>query len=116
MTLGANAALTAARWQRISGPSATTLTLNADGAVTVPAGAEPGVYVYSYEICALPHSTPCSASTVTVSVGNAAPVPALSPWSLLGLSALVLAAGGLRRGRFFAPQAVVNKWKPNFAY
>ncbi|PAT41596.1 hypothetical protein CK623_01360 [Vandammella animalimorsus] len=81
-----NAVLNPAKWKRIAGPNNTALTLNTDpaspdvGKVTVAAGAEPGDYVYEYEICVWPEVKPdgsaCSKAEVFIKV-NAPSAPTL---------------------------------------
>ena len=48
----------------------TTLTLNANGTITVPAGATPGTYTVTYEICDLVATTACDTATATLTVSN----------------------------------------------
>lgn len=42
------------------------VTLGTDGSVSVPAGAEPGTYAFTYEICSVATPTECARATITV--------------------------------------------------
>ena len=56
----------------LSNGGLTGLTLNANGTLTVPAGAAPGAYVASYQICDAAVPASCDSATVTVAVIGAA--------------------------------------------
>ncbi|WP_147473669.1 hypothetical protein [Allofranklinella schreckenbergeri] len=81
-----NAVLKPDTWERVAGPNNNALTLNTDpaspdvGKVTVAAGADPGDYVYRYEICVWPEVTPagsaCDKAEVFIKV-NAPSAPTL---------------------------------------
>jgi hypothetical protein len=51
-----------------AGATCSTLTMNADGTITVPAGATPGTYTYTYQICTSPASTPAACDTATATL------------------------------------------------
>ncbi|MDO4725452.1 MAG: hypothetical protein Q4A97_11925, partial [Comamonadaceae bacterium] len=69
-----NAALKSGSWSLVAAPAGGSLTLNdATGAVTVPAGAPAGDYIYSYEICAQPGGKPCDTAQVKLKVKSPAP-------------------------------------------
>ncbi|SDX40279.1 DUF11 domain-containing protein, partial [Litoreibacter albidus] len=53
-------------------PTAGSITLNADGSVTVAAGTTAGSYVYTYEICEVLNPSNCDTATATVEVAAAA--------------------------------------------
>ena len=78
-------------------PAAGSITMNADGTITVAPGTTPGTYSYPYEVCTLPATTPptCVSRVASVTMGQPAavtPVPTLGAWSLMLLGALL---GGL---------------------
>ena len=83
-TAPANVAVTANGAQGFTGTgTASVLTLNADGTITVPANATPGVYTVPYQACARPAVTPdaCDTAVATVTVSGA---PALRVTKLAG--------------------------------
>ncbi|MFT3893328.1 MAG: SdrD B-like domain-containing protein [Anaerolineales bacterium] len=53
-------------------PVAGSLTMNADGTITVAAGTTSGTYTYPYTICTLPATTPATCDTATATVVVAA--------------------------------------------
>ena len=69
VTLGTNATLTPGTAPT---PSAGSITMNADGTITVASGTTPGTYSYSYTICTFPATTPatCDTATATVTVAS----------------------------------------------
>jgi hypothetical protein len=77
-----------------------SVTMNADGTITVAAGTTPGMYTVSYQICAVGTPTACDTATATVTVPaeQVVDVPTLSQWGLALLSGVLLLTGaGLRR-------------------
>jgi hypothetical protein len=64
----------------------TPLTLNADGTITVPAGATPGTYQVPYQICANPAVTPaaCDTAVATVVVTASISAPPQSGTGVVG--------------------------------
>ena len=65
-----NVVLTANGAQGFTGTgTATPLTVNADGTITVPAGATPGSYTVPYRICSTATPAACDNATATVVVG-----------------------------------------------
>ena len=90
--------------------AAGSITMANDGNIVVAPGTTAGTYSYPYEICALPALVPAlctnAVATVTVaatappSASSATPVPTLSQWALLALSALL---GMLGLWRFVRP-------------
>ena len=57
-------------------PAAGGIAMNADGTITVQPGTTPGLYTYSYQICASPAVTPpvCSSAQATLTVLTVPPV------------------------------------------
>lgn len=49
-------------------PAAGSITMNADGTITVAAGTTAGTYTYNYTICEVANPGNCSSSTATVTV------------------------------------------------
>lgn len=70
----------------------------ASGAVTVAWSVLPGTYVMSYRLCDAADDTNCAETTVTVTVGEPAPVPTLPASGLVALAGL-LGWFGLRARR-----------------
>ncbi|WP_374434105.1 beta strand repeat-containing protein, partial [Tabrizicola sp.] len=52
-------------------PAAGSITMNADGTITVAAGTTAGTYPYTYEICEILNPANCDTATATVVVGAA---------------------------------------------
>ncbi|WP_407492465.1 beta strand repeat-containing protein [Pseudooceanicola sp. MF1-13] len=58
-------------------PTAGTITMNADGTVTVTAGTTAGSYTYPYTICETLNPSNCDTATATIAV-SAAPIDAIN--------------------------------------
>ncbi|MDO4705670.1 MAG: hypothetical protein Q4A98_05625 [Comamonadaceae bacterium] len=61
-------------------PATGSISMNADGVITIAAGTTPGSYTYGYTICLkAPHQATCSTATAKVTVtGGAQPTPAIA--------------------------------------
>jgi len=70
ITLGTNASLLPGT---APVPTSGSITMNADGTITVAAGTTPGSYAYPYQICSIPATTPATCDTATATVVVAAP-------------------------------------------